>query len=135
MSKPSSVTINGMQLKPAPFVSTSYEYNKSGEYVIGGFLIVTLSGTLVGEDIVSQMQSIGMLSANLNCVNLIIGCQGGSDFLDGAGRIKNVDVSSGDQPFVANYTITIALETVGGSPAVDPDPDFLTRNCLNKFLF
>jgi hypothetical protein len=131
MSKPSSVTINGMQLKPAPFVSTSYEYNKSGEYVIGGFLIVTLSGTLVGEDIVAQMQSIGMLSANLNCVNLIIGCQGGSDFLDGAGRIKNVDVSSGDQPFVANYTITIALETVGGSPAVDPDPDFLTRNCLN----
>jgi hypothetical protein len=132
MSKQSSVTINGTQLKPAPFVSTSYEYNKSGEYVIGGFLIVTLSGTLVGEDIVSQMQSIGTLAANSNCVNLIVGCQGGSDFLDGAGRIRNVDVSAGDQPFVANYTITIALETVGGSQAVEPDPDFLTRNCLTE---
>lgn len=132
MSKSSSVTINGMQLKPSPFVSTSYEYNKSGEYVIGGFLIVTLSGTLVGEDIVSQMQSIGRLAANLNCVNLIIGCQGNSDFLDGAGRIRNVDVSAGDQPFVANYTITIALETIGGSQAVEADPDFLTRNCLSE---
>jgi hypothetical protein len=130
MSSISPITLNGTQLKPAPFVSTSYEYNTSGQYVVGGFLIVNLSGTLVGEDIVDQIASMGALQVNQNCVNLIIGCQGGSDFLDGNGRIRSVDVSSSDQPFTANYTITIALETVGGQPAVEADPDFLTRNCL-----
>jgi hypothetical protein len=103
----------------------------SGEYVVGGFLIVNLDGTLVGEDIVSQMQSIGALQTNQNCVNVIIGCEGNADFLDGNGKIRSVDISPSDQPFTANYTIIIALETVGGSPAVSPDPDFLTRNCLN----
>jgi hypothetical protein len=49
---PSSVKIGNTNLKPAPFVSTSYEYNKSGEYIIGGLLIVNLDGTIVGEDIV-----------------------------------------------------------------------------------
>lgn len=125
------ITLNGIQLKPAPFVSTSYEYNMSGEYVIGGLLIVNLDGTLVGEDIVSQMQNIGALQTNQNCVNLIIGCEGNPDFLDGNGKIRSVDISPSDQPFTANYTIIIALETVGGSQAVPADPDFLTKNCLN----
>jgi hypothetical protein len=131
MSATSPITLNGMQLKPAPFVSTGYEYNMSGQYVVGGFLIVTLDGTLVGTDIVSQMESIGSLQTNQNCVNIVIGCEGGSDFLIGNGRIRSVDLSSSDQPFTANYSIVIALETVGGSPAVEADPDFLTRNCLN----
>ncbi len=127
----SPITLNGQQLKPAPFVSTSYEYNMSGEYVIGGFLIVNLDGTLVGEDIVSQMASIASLQTNQNCVNLNIGCEGGSDFLSGNGRIRSVDIKPSDQPFTANYTIVIALETVGGQPAVSADPDFLTKNCLS----
>jgi hypothetical protein len=127
-----SVIINGMALEPSPFVSTSYEYNKSGQYVIGGFLNVNLNGTLVGEDIVSQMNQIGSLQSSSDCVSLIIGCDGSPDFLEGSGRITSVNLSSSDQPFVANYTITIALETVGGGPAVDPDPDFLTKHCLSK---
>jgi hypothetical protein len=132
MRQQKSISINGMVLEPSPFVSTSYEYKTSGQYVIGGLLNVTLDGTLVGEDIVSQMNNIGSLQSNNNCVNLIIGCDGSSDFLEGAGRVVSVNLSSSDQPFVANYSIVVSLETVGGAPAVEPDPDFLTRNCLNK---
>lgn len=132
MSQQQSVTINGMVLEPSPFVSTSYEYNKSGQYVIGGLLNVTLDGTLVGEDIISQMNTIGSLQSNNNCISLAIGCDGSSDFLTGSGRVVSVSLSSSNQPFIANYSIVIALETVGGSPAVEPDPDFLTRNCLTK---
>jgi hypothetical protein len=130
MGTPSAVNLAGRDLNPAPFVSTSYEYNRSGQYVIGGFLVVTLDGTLVGEDILSQMSALGMMQGGLNCVNLTIGCQGGADFLEGSGRIDNIDVSPGDQPFVASYSITIKLETVNGFSAVKADPDFLTNNCI-----
>lgn len=131
----SAVTINGSPLKPAPFVSTSYEYNRSGQYVIGGFLIVTLDGTLVGEDIADQMAEIGSYQAGTNCVEVTIGCSGSSDFLSGTGRIDNVDVNPGDQPFVASYTITLKLETVNGNPAVDADNDFLANNCIPQAQF
>lgn len=131
---PSAVSLGGSELKPAPFVSTSYEYKTSGEYVIGGFLIVNLDGTIVAEnaeDLISQMAYYSSLQTSTNCVNLTIGCEGGSDFLNGAGRIRNVDISqSSDQPFVFTYTITVAIETIDGMPAVDPDQDFLNRMCL-----
>lgn len=135
ISKPSSVSINGMDLKPAPFVSTSYEYNKSGNYIIGGFLIVNLKGTIVGKnsaELLSQMSAISALQTSAGCVNLVIGCQGGADFLEGQGRVRDVSINKGDQPFLLSYTITIAIESIGGSPAVEPDEDFLTRYCLTK---
>lgn len=131
----SSVSVGGMNLRPAPFVSTSYEYNMSGDYVVGGFLIVTLDGTIVGEngsDLVNQMASLSSLQTSSNCVDLVIGCQGGSDFLSGAGRVRSVTINNGDQPFISSYTITLALETINGSPAVEPDQEFLNRHCLSK---
>lgn len=130
--QPSAITLNGVPLKPAPFVSTSYEYKSEGNYVIGGFLIVNLDGTLAGEDIVEQMKYIGSFQSGLNCVALVIGCEGSSDFLSGAGRVRSVTLSSSDQPFIANYSMVIALETVGGRPAVPPDPEFLRRYCLTE---
>jgi hypothetical protein len=121
----------GQNLRPAPYVSTSYEYNKSGDYVISGFLIVTLSGSIIGEDIVSQISNLNGLVGR-NCVGLTIGCQGGNDFLTGAGRVRSVDISKSDQPFVSQYTITVALETVDGEQAVKPDPEFLRQNCITS---
>jgi hypothetical protein len=129
---PSSVKIGNTNLKPAPFVSTSYEYNKSGQYIIGGVLIVNLDGTIVGEDIVTQMNDIGALQSTQDCVMVTIGCQGASDFLSGAGRVRSVELSQSDQPFVATYSIVIAIEALGDGPAVNPDPEFLTRNNLSE---
>lgn len=132
MSTPSSVSINSLQLRPAPSVSTSYEYAKSGDYIIGGFLIVTLSGSIIGQDIVNQISQLNDLQVGSNCVTLVVGCQGGSDFLSGSGRVRSVDISRSDQPFISEYSITIAIETIGGKPAVSPDPEFLRENCLNN---
>jgi hypothetical protein len=132
MSSFNFVNVGGTNLRPAPYVSTSYEYNKFGEVIIGGVLLVTLNGTLVGEDIISQMNNLSYKQMNTNCINVIIGCSGNSDFLDGSGRIRSIDINPSDQPFVATYSMQIAIETIGGKPAVEPDSQFLKNNCLKN---
>lgn len=122
-----SITVNGVSLRPAPYVSTSYEYFKSGDFNIGGLLIINLSGTIVSEQIESAIQQISDMMLNSDCVSVIIGCGGGSEFLNGIGRIRSVATNQGDQPFVASYTMVIAVETVDGEPAVKPDNNFLTQ--------
>lgn len=125
-----SVQLNGINLIPAPYVSTNYEYSKSGDYIIGGFLIVTLSGKVISENILSDLNTISQLQANNNCLSLSIGCTG-SEFLSGAsGRIRSIDISVDDQPFLGSYTIQIAIETINGKPAVSPDSQFLKSTCL-----
>lgn len=126
MGKFDSIILNGKSLRPAPFVSTVYEYAKYNNFILGGTLVVTLSGTLVDEKIVDKVEEINNLQANSNCLTLTIGCgeTGGKDFLDGSGRIRSVDVSYDNQPFVATYTIVVAIETINGQPAVKPDPGF-----------
>lgn len=133
MRTTSPVILNNQPLIPAPYVSSDYEYVKSGQYVIGGILNIGLNGTIVGEDIVAQIQSINSLSANTNCITLIVGCEGTSDFIEGAGKITSVSVNVSDEsPFTASYSINVALETVGGQPAVEADPEFLTKFGLNN---
>ncbi len=127
-----SIFINGKSLRPAPFVSTQYEYNRSGDYVIGGFLVVTLSGSIIGEDIGAQVNELSLLQTETNCVSLKIGCSGGEDFLNGAGRIRSVTINPSDQPYLASYSIQIALEIVDGVPAVEPDEEFLRQTCLGE---
>jgi len=119
-----SILLNGRSLRPAPFVSTTYEYTKSGIYTIGGFLIVTLTGTLVGVDIESKISELNSLQGSTDCVNLIIGCSGQPNFLNGDGRITSIDITQDDEPYVAFYTIVIKIETIGGEPVVKPDPNF-----------
>ena len=131
MAEFDSIFLDGQSLRPAPFVSTTYEYFKSANYVIGGFLIVTLNGTLVGEDVKEQAAALAQLQ-NKDCLTLKIGCSGGSEFLDGVGRIRNIDVNQGEQPFIASYTITVAIETIGNEFVVTPDSGFLSQNCLDK---
>lgn len=127
-----SIFVAGMSLRPAPFVSTSYEYNKSGEYVIGGLLIVTLSGSLVSETIDAEVAKINSLQADADCITLKIGCSGGSDFLDGTGRIRTVTFSQGNGPYSVNYSMVIAIETIKGAAAVNPDPSFIQDHCLSE---
>lgn len=127
-----SIFINGTSLRPAPSVSTAYEYNKSGDYTIGGLLIVTLSGTLIGEDINAQITALNSLQLNSDCVSLTIGCSGGTDFLNGNGRIRTITFSPSEQPFVSTYSMIVAIETVDGKPAVEVDQDFLKDNCLSE---
>lgn len=124
MSEYDSIILNGRSLRPAPYVSTSYEYTRSGNYIVGGFLIVTLSGTIVSEKINEEIRSLNLLQSTNDCINLIIGCSGNNQFLEGSGRIRSVDISQDNEPFVASYTIVIAIETIGGSPAVKPDDNF-----------
>lgn len=126
MSEYDSIILNGKSLRPAPFVSTTYEYTKSGNYIVGGFLIVTLSGTIVSENINAEIAALNLLQSSNDCINLIIGCSGSSQFLDGSGRIRSIDISQDNEPFVASYTIVIAIETMGGSAAVKPDSNFAT---------
>lgn len=123
-SKFNSIFLNGKALRPAPFVSTSYEYIKSGQYTIGGLLVVTLSGTLVGEDIIDQIVELNSLQSSQDCIQLIIGCSGESDFLNGSGRIASIDISQDNEPYLVSYSIVINIETINGQPAVSPDPDF-----------
>lgn len=126
MRTTSSIKLGTEYLIPAPYVSSSYEYIKSGQYIIGGVLNVTLDGTIVGEDIASQIQNISTWSSNTNCINLTIGCDGSADFLEGQGRITNISINTSDSsPFTATYSIVVALEVVNGEPAVSPDSDFL----------
>lgn len=132
MSQFDSIFVNSLSLRPAPFVGTAYEYNMSGQYVIGGLLIVTLSGTLVAEDINAKIAELNSLQANTDCVSLKIGCSGGSDFLDGSGRIRTITFSQTDQPYTVSYSMIIAIETIGGLPAVEADPDFISDNCLSQ---
>ena len=128
-----SIFLAGRSLRPAPFVSTSYEYARAGDNIVGGFLIVTLTGTLVDENIQAKITEISELQSSQDCVNLTIGCpSGGTDFLDGAGRIRSIDVNQEDQPYVANYTIVIAIETIGGKVAVEPSQDFANAICVPK---
>lgn len=136
MRTTSAIMLNGKPIIPAPYVNSNYEYVKSGQYTIGGVLNVTLDGTIVGEDIANQIIEISTLSSNTNCVSLTIGCEGSADFLTGAGRITNVSVNvSDDSPFTATYSITVSLETVNGAPAVEPDPEFLTKFGLSGGLY
>lgn len=130
-----AIFLNGTSLRPAPYVSTSYEYNKVGDHVIGGFLIVTLNGTLVDKNIKNKIAEINAYQTNQNCINLKIGCSGGEDFLNGNGRIRSVDINQSDQPFTASYVMQIAIETINNQPVVDPDPEFLRKNCLSQARF
>lgn len=129
------VLLNNESIKPAPYVSTTYEYKKSGEFIIGGFLIVTLSGSLVGEDILDQTKQLREYNKPGKCINVIIGCSGNDDFLKGNGKVRALDIAEGNEPFVASYTMQIALETVESDdgtlePTVKPQAEFLERLCL-----
>jgi hypothetical protein len=134
----SSVTLGGTSLRPAPYVSTAYEYERSGSYIIGGTLNVSLNGTIVSEDILNQINSINQLSANNSCLNLTVGCAGSPTFLSGSGRVIDISISTSDNaPFTANYTIVVSLDTVDGQPAVLPDSEFIEKYGLpsnTKFL-
>ena len=128
-----SVKLDGKFYRPSPFVSTSYEYAKSGNYTIGGVLLVTLSGTLVAKkddctDIIDQMDEIRNLDRT-TCKTLIIGCSGKPTFLEGCGKIRSATASSGDQPCIASYNIVIAIEARENceTAIVAPDPEFLKR--------
>lgn len=132
----SAVTLGGIPLLPAPYINSNYDYIKSGQYIIGGFLIISLEGTLVGEDIINQIENINSIASNTNCADIVIGCDGSNDFISGSGKISNISINvTGDAPFKAAYTISIALETVNGSPAVSPDPEFLSSFGLSNINY
>lgn len=126
MRTTSGIKLGSKYLIPAPYVNSNYEYTKFGSYIIGGVLNVVLDGTIASETIAQEIQDIASLSANTDCLDLIIGCDGSADFLQGSGRITNVSVNASDSsPFTATYSITVSLEVVNGQPAVKPDTDFL----------
>lgn len=136
MRTKSGVMLGSKYLIPAPYVNSNYEYIKFGGYILGGVLNVVLDGTIASENIAQEIQNIASLSANTDCVKLIVGCDGSPDFLEGAGRITNVSVNASDSsPFTANYSITVSLETVNNKPAVEPDPDFLQLFGLSNVSF
>jgi len=89
----------------------------------------------------SKIEELNNLQYDENCASLTIGCAdtGGKDFLDGSGRIRSIDINQNDQPFVASYTIVVAIETINGQPVVQPDPEFaksinIPPEAIPKFL-
>lgn len=117
--------INGTAIRPVPQFSIDYETFKSGEYIIGGVILIRLEGQIFGtslNDLRTKVQTISSYSSK--CQTIKISC-GSSTVIDGVGYIRNVTINSGDQPYSATYTMEIEVaKNYGTQAAVKKDQAF-----------
>lgn len=119
------VLINNNALRPAPKFTISNEKFTSGDYIIGGFIKVQLSGQLIGtssNDLNSKISS--KTSLHGTCVSITISCDG-SDLINGSGFVRSINISPSDQPFMVTYTMDLEVTTNDGLKAIMPDAKFL----------
>lgn len=135
-----TVTIDGNTLRPAPFVSINVEKYYSGDIIIGGKWVVSLSGTVYGEnfgDTISNVNSILSLISNTNeCVPIIIEC-GGNKLINGYGKIVGGNIDQGDQSSwinVAPYSITIDVYINEDQAVVTPSDQLSSYNISNALI-
>ena len=133
-SSNATVTVNGIQLDPVPFVSLSVEQFTAADMIIGGVLNVNLNGTVyagsgtgsgfttvVGE-INTIMDSIG---GQGDCITITIEC-GGVELVNGHGVVTAVSVDEGPDPTfvqVAKYSVAAKLYVNKGDLAVTPNSE------------
>ena len=127
----SLVLINGSSIRPVPRFSISNSPFKSGEYTIGGTIIVRLDGQVIGLNTTDLNNKIKAISQyNAKCQTIKIACEG-SVVIDGVGFVKDLNFSSTDQPFIVNYSMQIEVEKNFGLVPILPDQEFLNLYGLN----
>jgi hypothetical protein len=120
------IQIDGVALRPAPKFNLSYETFKSGDYIIGGLLKITINGEIYGSSDTDLLNKIKSLSAySGTCRSVYIFCDE-SILVDGDGFIRSISFNPTDQPFFVTYSIDIELSTNNNVLTVQRDAAFST---------
>lgn len=120
------IKIDNVALRPAPKFNFTYETFKSGEYVIGGLLKISISGEIYGSsdaDLVNKIKDLSAYSGT--CRSIYISCDE-SVLVDGDGFVRSISFNPSDQPFFVTYSIEIEISTSNSTLAVQRDSDFST---------
>jgi hypothetical protein len=119
-----TVTVDGHQLVPSPFVNIDIQKFTTNDIVTGGIWKIQLNGTVVGAsftEVSGEIKTILNLAKNSDCVDIVISCA--EAFIDGKGKIISVSADEGSQPSWVNrasYSIEIDLYTNEGQVVVPP---------------
>jgi len=124
------VSIEGIALDPAPFVTLSIDQYRSGDLIVGGVLNVSLNGTIYSpngggfSDITAQVRSLlDNIGTKGDCVHLMIQCSG-AILVDGFGTITGVDVQEGPDPTwtqLVTYGVNLQLHVNNNDLVVKPN--------------
>lgn len=120
------IKIDNVALRPAPKFNFTYEAFKSGEYVIGGLMKISISGELYGSsdaDLVNKIKDLSAYSGT--CRSVYISCDE-SLLVDGDGFVRSISFNPTDQPFFVTYSIEIEISTNNNTLAVQRDSGFST---------
>jgi hypothetical protein len=127
-----TVSINGNNLDPSPFISIAIEKRMVHDFVFGGFWRIRISGVVYsdtfGGTLPQILNKLNDIRDSSECVNLVIGCDG-SDLINGYGRISSFNISEGDQPSWVNvvpYDIEIELFTNNGAFTVKKSAELMS---------
>jgi hypothetical protein len=138
-----TVTVGGVSLDPAPFVSLSIEQYRVGDLIIGGSLIVSLNGTVYTTDggfsdiagkLKSKFKDIGQKG---DCVSININCSG-SILVNGYGTVRSVNIEEGPEPSwtqVAAYSVELEMYENESELVVKPNAkatSYVTSNEIIK---
>lgn len=138
-----TVTVGGVSLDPAPFVSLSIEQYRVGDLIIGGSLIVSLNGTVyttdggfsdIADKLKNKFKDIGQKG---DCVAININC-GGSILVNGYGTIRSVNIEEGPEPSwtqVAAYSVELEMYENENDLVVKPNAaasSYVTSNEIIK---
>lgn len=118
------IKINDIAVRPAPKFNIAYETFKSGEYIIGGLLKITLTGEIYGissSDLTDKIKTLSNYSGT--CQSIYIECDN-STLIDGQGFIRNVSFNPTDQPFMVNYSVDIEISNTSSNLSITPDAAF-----------
>lgn len=140
------VSINGVSLIPAPFVSLSIEQYRAGDLIIGGALNVSLNGTVydaeaggfasISNKVLGLLENIGQEG---DCVNIVIDC-GGISLVNGYGTITALDIQEGPDPTwtqLVPYGVNLQLYVNNQELVVKPNgqaSEYVTTNEIIKDL-
>jgi len=120
------IKINNIALRPAPKFNLTYETFKSGEYIIGGVLKVSINGEIYASSINDLNSKIASLSAySGTCQALYIECDS-SVLINGTSFINSVSFTPTDQPFIVNYAIDIEVSDSEEALAIKTDEAFIS---------
>lgn len=122
----SLILINGSQLRPVPEINISYEKFTSGDYVIGGYMKIQLSGQIIGtssSNLNSKINSI--TSYHSKCLPIIVSC-GEETLVNGSGFFRSITINPSDQPFMVSYSIDIEVTRNFDTKVIKPDQEFTT---------
>jgi hypothetical protein len=134
-----SVSVNGSNLSPSPFVSISIDQFRSGELVLGGVMNVSLNGTVTGDsfsEVVSAVKNVLAIGKSGDCVNVNINC-GGTQLVNGYGTIKTISANEGPDPTwvqVATYNIEIELYVNESDLVVRPNTNASSHVTANEII-